>query len=1805
MSKNTNNKLTIFAVVGLICLIPGLIFGCGNKNEETDLVYSKGIKVATGQSLTTLKVGEKKLRDENGNYYLFLKDAEGKTLDLHKGGIYQVTNPTITPKKDTESYFLRAKIKYYGVTDNSATEIEDIDDYFRAVPEFSKNWLLSPDGYYYNVKDGVLEWNNTNKCHQLKLNSKGNAGFAMFGSDKCSYVISENASLEYDYVGARVVIEAVNGDTTSDEILKEKGWTFKSNLVSGVKITYNLCGGSVLKPIEDISATEKDKLKITNIVPVRRGYTFKEWNTSIDGFGVRFVSGDTFVVGKYNTTLYAIWEPKTYSITLDKNGGEYRTGDVIPSSYTYGVATDLPEVRKEGYVFEGWYDSQNVKYDYITKTTDGDLKLTAKWNVKNYTITYKTFGGTINSGLGESYNIEQGAILPTDVTKTGYVFEGWYDSYKPTTDTPEVWGNKVEEVLSTEKGNKIFYAKWSIKKLTVTLDANRGTIGEGNISGETKPYGTALPTDVTRTGYEFIGWFTELSGGERVETVGDGDGSVTYYARWQAKEYSITFNYNGGSVHEGEEKETEKVTFGQAVGALPAPEKLGYSFDGWWANASFEGEEITATSIWSIAGDTTLFAKWIGNNDTAYKIEYYFENLQGEFEHIENRDETKYGVTGTSVSVELKSIDGFSRVSNANEVLTGDILPDGSLVLKIYYARRTYAITLNKNGGAISSGEEKTEYKFGEEITLPILEKEGYTFEGWFDNEECSGNKIEKISSTDFGDKTFFAAFKQSKFNVVLNKNGGELADGEPDLGEYEFGTETALPILTKVGHTFGGWFASSDFNGETITSIKADETGDKEYFAKWTANSYSLTLNADGGIVRSGEVGSYTFGQGVDLPKDVVRKGYKFGGWRNENTSEIVTSIGATDVGNMSFVANWEDATISFKTSSKDAIDITSVSLPADYTHSSHFETLTVPEISGFVSDGKNVAVRFVKVNGADVATAMNTEIDVYGDITLEYVFDYITKLEIAELKNGDKIIIEGQTAERWGKDASLSFNLPTAKQDVDGKYLVWSDGAKESVCACHYTMDTFGIKVILTPMLKDIVEFDISGNYLVSYNDDGTTNISSNSEITVSRVSVVKMNENEYAVPKATQQGFVFMGIIKNYSEGMTLDNLIAPCQKFTIEGSDTLVGIWREKTYKVEVLLDGGEITCGGINIFFEEVKTDEYFAKFSGNGNGEYILARKEVGGEIYQLEGFEIVSPVKYEELGYVVLLKPAEILIMRQDSDGNPVPLEHSLCLKAVWSKDVSNQKITFKVKDGDKVYLDGQEITELSYDATAYTSIAEAGLSSLKTLNISASKNEEGNFDYSFIFRNSLGNLVTEEERPQWNEGLTYVKVAGGITAELVWTPHYDLKILKGEIEGVEIEDKDIRIGYNQYNYYEMNTDKFKEYLTDFYNVEGYVCIGFDVNCDINYSENWGNVFATPIWKKFGKNGINPGSVTLNEGTENEQTISAIQKSSPIYGWTAESPVVDFSVENIIKNFEFTEDKNYVIKDIKVGGRLLSLTNFQWGEITYQLSGDETNGQYILHDIVKKTENGIEVKTIYKLVTVTGGVEEEEELIIEKLVSEESGSEESGGLSALKKTNGGVVAYVQYGEVYTALQEDGMNVKQETKINGRNTIAEQEIEIVWGKFFEEDGLTLLGSEESDKVYALVETEIANLLNKEEVYANKKLMVTDVNDYFTIDEFVEAMGATLYGPSKFIKLLKSGFPTAREITYRAYKADEAFSNKSYVIVYNIDGLDRAAISFEIDTDSKLSTDYMRRYTIDIYDENYGETIWGYFTNGDV
>ncbi len=128
-------------------------------------------------------------------------------------------------------------------------------------------------------------------------------------------------------------------------------------------------------------------------------------------------------------------------------------------------------------------------------------ELTVQWTAPTYTVTLNAGDGTINSGNVTSYTYGVGATLPTDVTRTGYTFKGWYDNENLTS-------SPVTAISNTETGNKEYWARWEINQYTVTFD----TVGGSTVASITQDYGTAIaaPAAPTREGYTFIGWDTEI-----------------------------------------------------------------------------------------------------------------------------------------------------------------------------------------------------------------------------------------------------------------------------------------------------------------------------------------------------------------------------------------------------------------------------------------------------------------------------------------------------------------------------------------------------------------------------------------------------------------------------------------------------------------------------------------------------------------------------------------------------------------------------------------------------------------------------------------------------------------------------------------------------------------------------------------------------------------------------------------------------------------------------------------------------------------------------------------------------------------------------------------------------------------------------------------------------------------------------------------------------------------------------------------------------------------------------------------------
>ena len=693
----------------------------------------------------------------------------------------------------------------------------------------------------------------------------------------------------------------------SDGVPSVTSYQYDGNLILYAKwterdytITYYNDGGTITTENPTTSYSYGTTVTLPSIQ--KNGCTFGGWynNPNYTGDAVTQISSTEYG----DKSLYAKWEPITYSVTLNKNGGDIKNGSDV-ESYVFGVGAILPtaqNMERSGFTFAGWYNNSGCTGDAISSITVADYgnkEFWAKWEEGGYVVTLQTNGGTINSGNVVSYTYLTGAVLPTDVTKTGYTFAGWYEN-------SSCLGTPVTEISTADQGDKSYWAKWAENVYNVTFHENEGTINN-NVVVETYTFtvGAALPTDVTRKGYSFGGWFNnEECTGNPITLISTTEyGDKEFWADWNIVTYSITFNNNGG-VFESQVIPEHYQLDDNVV--LPTDiSREGYTFDGWYDNSNFTNTKVTAINTDEV-GDKIFYAKWLVNS---YDITLETNGGTINSGNVTNytygygislpSDVTKLGYTfaGWYADEEFAT----ARLTRISETVSGN---------QTFYANwteNTYSITLNVNEGTI--GEEyMSYYTFGTGTILPSnVTRQGYTFMGWFVNSNFDGSAVESVSATEYGDKTYWAKWQVETYDVTLQTNGGTINSG--NLSGYSFGVGAVLPTdITKVGHTFAGWYASEEFNSAELSVIAVNETGDKTFYAKWAVDDYPITYNTNGGTINDEEIHSYTYGAGAELPSDVSRVGYTFAGWyTNDSYSGLpISSIQANETGSKTFYAKW-----------------------------------------------------------------------------------------------------------------------------------------------------------------------------------------------------------------------------------------------------------------------------------------------------------------------------------------------------------------------------------------------------------------------------------------------------------------------------------------------------------------------------------------------------------------------------------------------------------------------------------------------------------------------------------------------------------------------------------------------------------------------------------------------------------------------------------------------------------------------------------------------------------------------------------
>ena len=458
-----------------------------------------------------------------------------------------------------------------------------------------------------------------------------------------------------------------------------------------------------------------------------------------------------------------------------------------------------------------------------------------------YTVTFDSYGGT---PVPPAQEVEYGltATKPADPTLKGYTFAFWYLGEDEQNATAYDFDTPVTE-------NITLTAKWNINKYTVTFDSYGGTPVP---PAQEVEYGLTAtkPADPTLKGYTFAFWY--LGEDEQNATAYDFDTpvteNITLTAKWNINKYTVTFDSYGGTPV----PPAQEVEYGLTATEPAAPEKTGYTFDGWYL-----GDEKYDFSA-AVEQNITLTAKWhvTPHNIYAYaRLNSYFAPLTtSEFDTpITLNDATlsRLGL-GSYNSLGYISIGSFDFDAMP---LTSDLYFDDDAELSAVAEKLATDIAL----------ETGVSDKIAEKIAWTALYKTvneedmepGYPAEAGY---QLSGN-------LNLASVTFRAGAENVENMPAVNYT---YDDGAIDFYDFYFAGDTiTLPTTepTREGYSFKGWSVEvipAENDADHLDADGADDAADETLLK--AGDTYTITA---GGVIFTAQWEKKTFTVKYYLPDE------------------------------------------------------------------------------------------------------------------------------------------------------------------------------------------------------------------------------------------------------------------------------------------------------------------------------------------------------------------------------------------------------------------------------------------------------------------------------------------------------------------------------------------------------------------------------------------------------------------------------------------------------------------------------------------------------------------------------------------------------------------------------------------------------------------------------------------------------------------------------------------------------------------------------------------------------------------------
>ena len=687
----------------------------------------------------------------------------------------------------------------------------------------ASNSYQQPAGYFHNKNLGALTTLTLGGELQV-YPSNNTAGYLYYkidsGSEKSiSLPNTGNYGNNSKHSGSGTVdLSGLAPGSHTIAVWFKHGSDYDSNNSANYKATFTIdpvvtfkanggTGSDYTQTVKYNTATALTANKFT-----RTGYSFNGWKTAANG-GTSYADKAN-VTFKANTTLYAQWTEKTYSLTFKHDGhGTIKVGGTTVNSGTtasvnHVTTKTLVATPNTGYNFSDWtLSGSNTSAVTIgststasttIKATNTGATVTANFTPKTYTITLDKNGGASNGSATATYN-SNSVTNATYPTRTDYRCNGYYTATSGGTLVLNTDGTLAKSVSGytdangnwIKDGTATLYAQWTPNPFNITYkgleDATHSNPETYTVEDEIE---FSKPSD--RTGYDFIGW--EPASIARGTT---GDQIVT--AQWQKKKYTVTYGVVGSengtialnktSAIEGQN--TQNLEHGTEL-IFTAEPNDGYQILGWYSDEAGTtplGNGTAATyTINSLTAATTVFVKFEEIPASTYIVTFNANggnngtmNSQSFTENVpQNLADNEFARTGYTFSGWNTQADGKGDSYTDGQSVT---LTTAGLTLYAQWTANQYTITLSQTD-ATEPGTASVEATFDDSMPAiaQLPTKDGYAFMGYFAEEGGQGKQYydqngaidDRKWDIDSPKPTLYAHFEKAQIDLTLNQDAFE-----------------------------------------------------------------------------------------------------------------------------------------------------------------------------------------------------------------------------------------------------------------------------------------------------------------------------------------------------------------------------------------------------------------------------------------------------------------------------------------------------------------------------------------------------------------------------------------------------------------------------------------------------------------------------------------------------------------------------------------------------------------------------------------------------------------------------------------------------------------------------------------------------------------------------------------------------------------------------------------------------------------------------------------------------------------------